>query len=219
MSRKEMTHPGVPMTRRDLMATVPCLLAARGAMGRTKEAGNRPRIAAVTTIYRFRSHGQGIVDRFLDGYGWEGRHYRPAVDIVSLYVDQKPRETSSGESEAPSGLEGLSHDRGGPHLRRQTSSPSTGSLLSASTATTREMTRGRRSIRATSSSSRPSTSFAAAAGRCRSSTTSTSRGTGIGPRAWSRRPETMGFPFMAGSSLPVTWRLPAVDVPFGAGVR
>jgi hypothetical protein len=29
---------------------------------------------------------------------------------------------------------------------------------------------------------------------------------------------TMGFPLMAGSSLPVTWRLPAVDVPLGAPV-
>ncbi len=50
----------------------------------------RPRIAAVVTEYRKMDHGQGIVDRFLDGYGWESRHYRPRVDIVSLYVDQKP---------------------------------------------------------------------------------------------------------------------------------
>ena len=30
--------------------------------------------------------------------------------------------------------------------------------------------------------------------------------------------KTMGFPLMAGSSLPVTWRLPAVDVPWGPTV-
>src|SRR5205807_4707470 len=29
----------------------------------------------------------------------------------------------------------------------------------------------------------------------------------------------MGFPFMAGSSLPVTWRMPAIDLPFGADVE
>ena len=29
----------------------------------------------------------------------------------------------------------------------------------------------------------------------------------------------MGFPLMAGSSLPVTWRMPAVDMPLGATVR
>ena len=30
---------------------------------------------------------------------------------------------------------------------------------------------------------------------------------------------TMGFPFMAGSSLPVTWRIPSVDLPWGAEVE
>ena len=29
----------------------------------------------------------------------------------------------------------------------------------------------------------------------------------------------MGFPFLAGSSLPVTWRIPAVDLPWGAEVQ
>ena len=30
--------------------------------------------------------------------------------------------------------------------------------------------------------------------------------------------KAMGFPFMAGSSLPVTWRLPAVDLPLGSEI-
>jgi hypothetical protein len=48
----------------------------------------RPKIAAlVTTLYQ-QSHAQHIVDRFLEGYGWNGRHHRPAIDLVSLYVDQ-----------------------------------------------------------------------------------------------------------------------------------
>jgi hypothetical protein len=29
----------------------------------------------------------------------------------------------------------------------------------------------------------------------------------------------LGFPFLAGSSLPVTWRLPAIDMPYGADLR
>lgn len=49
---------------------------------------DRPRIAAVTTVYRKYSHTQHIVDRFLEGYGWAGRHHRPEMDLVSLYVDQ-----------------------------------------------------------------------------------------------------------------------------------
>lgn len=48
----------------------------------------RPKIAAITTIYFKHSHAQHIVDRFLEGYGWNGTHHHPEMDLVSLYVDQ-----------------------------------------------------------------------------------------------------------------------------------
>ena len=51
---------------------------------------HRLRLAAVVTEYRKFSHAEHIVDRFLFGYGWEGRHHKPDMDVVSLYVDQKP---------------------------------------------------------------------------------------------------------------------------------
>jgi hypothetical protein len=50
----------------------------------------RLRLAAVVTEYRKFSHAQHIVDRFLYGYGWEGRHHQPEMDVVALYVDQRP---------------------------------------------------------------------------------------------------------------------------------
>ena len=50
----------------------------------------RPKIAAVVTIYDMRSHAQHIVDRFLWGYSWNGVHHHPPMDLVSLYVDQRP---------------------------------------------------------------------------------------------------------------------------------
>jgi len=49
---------------------------------------DRPKIAAITTVYHKFSHTQHIVDRFLEGYGWNGGHHRPEMDLVSLYVDQ-----------------------------------------------------------------------------------------------------------------------------------
>jgi len=52
---------------------------------------SRPRLAAVVTEYRKFSHAQHIVDRFLFGYGWEGGHHKPQMDVVSLYVDQRPK--------------------------------------------------------------------------------------------------------------------------------
>ena len=51
-------------------------------------SSSRPKLAAVVTVYRKYSHAQHIVDRFLYGYGWHGTHHHPEMDLVSLYVDQ-----------------------------------------------------------------------------------------------------------------------------------
>ena len=50
----------------------------------------RPQIAAVVTEYRRYSHAQHILDRFLGGYGFNGQHHQPAMDLVALYTDQVP---------------------------------------------------------------------------------------------------------------------------------
>ena len=46
------------------------------------------KLAAVVTVYRKYSHAQHIVDRFLDGYGYEGTYHHPPFDLAGLYVDQ-----------------------------------------------------------------------------------------------------------------------------------
>ena len=60
----------------------------------------RPKIAAVDTVYFKYSHAQHIVDRFLEGYGWNGTHHHPPMDLVSLYVDQVGRDDLSRERAA-----------------------------------------------------------------------------------------------------------------------
>jgi hypothetical protein len=57
----------------------------------------RPQLAAVVTEYRRYSHAQHILDRFLFGYGWGGRHHHPAMDLVALYTDQVPKGDLSRE--------------------------------------------------------------------------------------------------------------------------
>ena len=44
----------------------------------------------MVTEYRRYSHAEHILDRYLWGYSWEGRHHRPPIDLVSLYTDQVP---------------------------------------------------------------------------------------------------------------------------------
>src|SRR3954452_5599576 len=53
------------------------------------------RIAVITTVYRYLSHAQHMVDRFLIGYPHEGAWHRPDMKVVSLYVDQKPHGDQS----------------------------------------------------------------------------------------------------------------------------
>ena len=53
------------------------------------------RIAIVTTVWKYLSHAQHIGDRFLVGYPWEGLWHRPDMKVVSLYVDQKPEGDQS----------------------------------------------------------------------------------------------------------------------------
>lgn len=55
------------------------------------------RVAIVTTIYRYLSHAQHMGDRFLIGYPLDGRWHKPDIKVVSLYVDQKPDGDQSAE--------------------------------------------------------------------------------------------------------------------------
>jgi hypothetical protein len=55
------------------------------------------RIAIVSSIYRYLSHAQHMGDRFLIGYPHEGKWHKPEVQVVSLYVDQKPKGDQSEE--------------------------------------------------------------------------------------------------------------------------
>jgi hypothetical protein len=62
-----------------------------GAVAVPGMAQARPkRIAIVSTIFRLQSHAQHIGDRFIVGYPFAGEWHKPNTEVVSLYVDQKP---------------------------------------------------------------------------------------------------------------------------------
>jgi hypothetical protein len=62
------------------------------------------RIAIIATVYRLQSHAQHMGDRFLAGYPYGGVWRRPNVKVVSLYVDQKPEGDLSGARAREFGL-------------------------------------------------------------------------------------------------------------------
>ncbi|MCS6859690.1 MAG: hypothetical protein NZT92_05150 [Abditibacteriales bacterium] len=58
----------------------------------------RPKIAAVVTEYRINSHADVIVTKFLEGCDMpDGGRWEPQGDIVSLYTDQVPANDMSRE--------------------------------------------------------------------------------------------------------------------------
>jgi len=59
----------------------------------------RPRVAAVFTELRFRSHAYNFLENFLEPYVFNGRKVVPPVDVVSFYADQFP-ENDTGRAVA-----------------------------------------------------------------------------------------------------------------------
>src|SRR5579885_2231643 len=77
------------ITRRGFLQTSAAVAAS--AQSRSK------RIAIITTVYRYLSHGQHIGDRFIVGYPYNGTWHRQNTKVVSMYVDQHPEGDLSAE--------------------------------------------------------------------------------------------------------------------------
>ena len=65
---------------------------------------NRKRVAALVTEYRIRSHADNIVTRLLEGYEVHWEIVTPRLDVASLYTDQVPANDISRELAATHGV-------------------------------------------------------------------------------------------------------------------
>jgi hypothetical protein len=180
--------------------------------------GNRPKLAAITTVYRKHSHTQHIVDRFLEGYGWNGTHHHPEMDLIALYVDQV-------------GADDLSRDRAArfPSMKIY---PTIAEALTCGT--------GKLAVDGVvvvgehgDYPKTPKGQVQYPRYRFFEEITAVYRSSGRAVPMfndkhlswnweWARRmydtSKELGFPYMAGSSLAVTWRIPSVEFPTGARV-
>src|SRR5881394_783046 len=89
------------MNRRSFLQIAGAGLAATPLLAATKP---RKRVAMLITEVRRHSHGQHFLDRFLEGYGWQGSHHKPDVDLVGIYVDQFPENDLARERERRLGI-------------------------------------------------------------------------------------------------------------------
>ncbi|MDX2035087.1 MAG: hypothetical protein SFX72_00450 [Isosphaeraceae bacterium] len=76
--------------------------AAVASAAEAQAPRRKPRIAAITSVYHYLSHAYHIVGRFLDGFvvnDGRGLH-RPEFDVASLYIEQTPEKTDLGRAKA-----------------------------------------------------------------------------------------------------------------------
>lgn len=178
----------------------------------------RPKLAAVVTTYFKYSHAQHIVDRFLDGYGWNSKHHHPAMDLVSLYVDQK----GSGD---------LSQERAARHPSMKLYPTIAEALMLGGNRLAVDGVvlvgeHGKYPKNEKGQTQYPRYEFF-------EQIVDVFRKSGRSVPVfndkhlswnwdWARKmydtSREMGFAFMAGSSLPVTWRIPSVEMPAGCRV-
>eukprot|EP00913_Durusdinium_trenchii_P005688 g5306.t1 len=61
------------------------------------DTAQRRKLAVVTTVYRENSHADHIAGRFIKGYTVNGKYHRPDYDVVSMHVEQiGPGDLSRG---------------------------------------------------------------------------------------------------------------------------
>jgi hypothetical protein len=75
----------MPQTRRSFLVTSFGMAAAGGLPA---AASPPKKIALLATSVYVHSHAQHFIDRFALGYAWKGEWHRPEVEFASLYVDQ-----------------------------------------------------------------------------------------------------------------------------------
>src|SRR5262245_38124279 len=83
------------MTTRRTFLTALGAGAATLAAARQPAKSKRKTLAVVTTEWRDRSHAWHMAERFLAGYPVDGKWHRAALDVVSAYVDQFPKNDLS----------------------------------------------------------------------------------------------------------------------------
>jgi len=75
-------------SRRHLLAGGAAALVGLPAAARGAE--RRPRIAFLGTVVHEHSHSQHFLDRLAIGHAWRGAWHEPRVEIAGLYIDQFP---------------------------------------------------------------------------------------------------------------------------------
>ncbi len=182
------------------------------------EAPSRKRLAVITTEWRFRSHAWHMAERFLVGYPVKGRWHQPPIDVVSAYVDQTPESDLSRSRAKEFGF--AIHPSIAEALRCGGKSIAVDAVLLIGE-------HGNYPVNELGQKRYPRYEFfkqIVDVFRTDGRVLPVFNDKHLSWKwEWAKEMAALSrqlkFPFLAGSSLPVTWRMPAVDMPWGAAVR
>jgi hypothetical protein len=196
---------------------LPSRAAGPSVQGASASAKQIPQVAAVVTAYYHNSHADVIVSRLLQTMTLDGKGERPALKLVSLYVDQ-PESSEFG-------LE-IARKFGVPVYKTVAGALTQGGKSLAVDGVLLIGEHGRYPLSATSQVMFPKRRLFSQildvfdhSGRIVPVYTDKHLADNWEDAKWlydsSRR---RGIPLMAGSSLPVAWRYPPLDLPRGARI-
>lgn len=214
------------LNRRDFIETaglslLACSLTAGNPLHHATLAADAPRhklkLAVVTTVWRYKSHSWHMAERFLHGYPMRGKWHRPEIEVVSAYVDQVPendlsrtRSKEFGFTIYPTIAEALRC--GGDKL--------------AVDAVLLIGEHGDYPVNDIGQKQYPRYEFFQQIVDVYRKDNRTAPVFNDKHLSWNfdwakemvAASKSLGFPFLAGSSLPVTWRMPAINMPYGAEI-
>lgn len=206
-------------SRRSFLGTVGIGLAAMGrAAGAEQKDEQRRRLAVVTTVWRDRSHAWHMAERFLHGYPINGQWHRPSFDVVAAYVDQCPDDDLSRSRSQEFGFPIYSSVAeavrcGGDRLAVDAV------LIIGEHGDYPDNEYGQKKYPRYEFFKQVTDVFRADG---RAVPIFNDKHLSWNP-AWAQEmvniSEELDFGFAAGSSLPVTWRMPSIDLPYEADVE
>lgn len=209
-----MVQP-LEIDRRLFLGAVGSTLAAT-SLGWAKPAKPK-RLAIVTTEWRFHSHAWHMGERFLMGYPINGHWHQPPLEVVSVYVDQVPENDLSRSR---------SEEFGFPIYPTVAEALRCGGDKLAVDAVLIIGEHGDYPDNEFGQKKYPRYEFF-------KKVTDVFKQDGRAVPVFNDKhlswnwdwavemvdlSRELNFPFLAGSSLPVTWRMPSIDMPYGAEV-
>jgi hypothetical protein len=199
------------LTRRAFLTTATAALCLRRAFAETVP---RKRIAFLGTEVRRHSHAQHFLDRLTLGYSWDGQWQFPRVEVASIFIDQFPEGDLAKERIRRHGLRHFPSVA--EALTRGTSTLAVDGVVIIAEHGDYPRNEQGQTLYPRYKWFKEAVKVFEQAGRAvpvfNDKHLSTTWEQCVEMVADSRR---LGFPFLAGSSLPVTWRLPQIDMPLG----